>query len=140
MPPNYGAIPPERNLPGTIRPAWKTPIILGLVFMGVFVSTVIFITHVITEQLEPQIDFHDFLPIMFAFILLPGGLAGVAAGEWINATSRISRGHLLERLLAGILVYLAFITLFVFTQIHLLLFLCGPAITLLIYRFPQWNN
>ncbi len=125
----------ERNLPNTIRPARKLSIILGLIFIGVIVSAAVFITHTKAEQLEPNINFNDFMPIMFAFMMLPGGLAGMVAGVWINATSRIPQGHLLERLLAGMLVYLAFITLFVFTEIHLLLFLCGPAITLLVYRF-----
>ncbi len=99
------------------------------------VSTAIFIIHTKTEPLELVIDLNAFLLIMFAFVMLPGGLAGIAAGAWINAAGRIRQGHLLQRLLAGTLIYLAFITLFEFTNAHLLLFLCGPAITLLIYQY-----
>ncbi len=125
----------EHNFPNIIRPARKLSVILGLIFMGLFFSIAIFMIHTISEKLELNINLIDFLLIMFAFTMFPGGLAGIAAGAWINAISRITQGHLLESLLAGTLIYLAFITLFEFTDIHLLLFLCGPAITLLIYRF-----
>ncbi len=122
--------------PGFSLSGRRASIILGLVFMGIVYSTIIFIFNEKVEKLGPNITLNNFLLIMFAFTMLPGGLAGMSAGAWINA---ISHGHqednLLERLLAGILVYVAFITVVELSGIHPLLFFCGPAVTLLVYRF-----
>ncbi len=128
-----GAISPSE--PNIIRPARKPSIILGLIFMGVVVSAALFTLHAKVEQLGLNINLNIFLLILLAFTMLPGGLTGMAAGAWISAAQRNHRDHLLQGLLAGMLVYLAFITLFEYTEVHLLLFLCGPAITLLVYRF-----
>ncbi len=129
-----------QNLKSINRSAEKASIILGLIFMGVIVSAAIFILHTKVEQFELKINLNDFLLLLFAFTMLPGGLAGIAAGAWINANNRLAQDHLLEGLLAGTLVYLAFITLFEFTEVHLLLFACGPAITLIVYRFAPKNT
>ncbi len=136
----YGAISSvERNIQNIAQPARRTSIILGLIFMGIVFSAAVFILHASAERLELNLKLNDFLLIMFVFTMLPGGLAGVAAGAWVNAASRVPQSHLLDRLLAGMLVYLAFITLEEFTDIHLLFYLCGPAITLLVYRFSPKN-
>lgn len=125
----------KQNSSNIFQPARKNSILLGLILMGIVFSDVIFIMHVKAEQLEPVINLNNFLLIMFALTMLPGGLTGMAAIAWIQAAGRIHPGHLLGSLLAGMLIYLGFVTLVEFTEIHLLLFLCGPAITLLVYRF-----
>ena len=47
----------------------------------------------------------------------------------------IQGAGLLNGLLTGLLVYVAFIFLVELTQMHVLLFLCGPVITLAVFRF-----
>ncbi len=122
---------PDFGLPGR-----RVSIILGLLFMGIVFSALIFIFNEKVEKLAPNITLSDFLLIMFAFTMLPGGLAGMSAGAWINTISRSHQeDNLLERLLAGTLVYVAFITVVELSGIHPLLFFCGPAVTLLVYRF-----
>ncbi len=129
---NNAVLPVSRDfsLPGK-----RASIILGLVLMGIVFSALVFIINEKAEQLEPKIDLINFLLIMFALTMLPGGLAGLAAGVWINAIRRSSQDNLLERLLTGMLVYLTLITIVQFSEIHPLLFLCGPTVTLLVYRF-----
>lgn len=117
------------------RPSRPATVILGLILMGIVFSTLIFIFNEKAEHLEAKMTLDHFMLIMFAFTMLPGGLAGMAAGAWINAISRNHAHYLPEWLLTGMLVYLALIIVVEFSNIHPLLFFCGPAVTLLVYRF-----
>ncbi len=128
-------LPVDLNSPNAIRPANQLSIILGLIFLGITISVAIFLIHLKGEQIERSISLNTYLMIIFVFTMLPGGLAGLLAGVWINAKRQRQQGRLLAWLVYGMLFYLAFITAFEFTEIHLLLFVSGPAVTLLAYRF-----
>ncbi len=113
----------------------RQTVVLGLVFIGIVISAAMFIINARTEQLEPSIHVTTMMLVMFAFTILPGGLTGLIAGAWINATRHNHQGDLLEELAIGMIAYLILIVLIELTQFHLLFFFSGTIVTLLVYKF-----
>ncbi len=111
--------------------------ILGLVFLGLLFSVVIFVSNEKIERLNANISLFGYMLILFGFIMLPGVLTGVSAGMWIKATRQGGSCDMLGSLIVGLLVYIALIVLVEFSDVDPLLFFCGPVVTLLVNRYSE---
>jgi hypothetical protein len=133
------------SLPELVPSSSKGVILLGLFLIGISLSALVMILYhaLISQKDMPQFGF---LLSMFLLVMLPGGLAGMAASLWIDPSGTRCKGSLLGRTLFGMMVYLGLFSLAEFTGLDLLLLLFGPAVTLLVYQFsplesdPQKNQ
>jgi hypothetical protein len=114
-----------------------TPTLAGLILMGMAFSAAVYAANATVEIVEMRLWYSDFLfmLVIFSFTMLPGAMAGISAEAWIHASNSNQSTDLLNGLLTGMLVYLGFIFLIELTQMHVLFFLCGPVITLAVFRF-----
>jgi hypothetical protein len=133
------------SLPELVPSSSKGVILLGLFLIGISLSALVMILYhaLINQKDTPQFGF---LFSMFLLVMLPGGLAGIAASLWIDPSGRMRKGSLLGRTLFGMILYLGLFSLAEFTGFDPFLLLFGPAVTLLVYRFsplepdPQKNQ